>query len=78
MNLEIAILKELEAAHPRQLKRRVLDAELSLSAQGATKTAIDRAVRVLESKGQLRVFAGEDVTRVVITDDGLNRIADLG
>lgn len=74
--MELAILTELESAHPRLLKRTVLQAEVSLVTDGFTKTAFDRALVVLEQKGQIRIQAGEDVQRVSITAEGLNRLAD--
>jgi hypothetical protein len=74
--MELAILTELESAHPRLLKRTVLQAEVSLVTDGFTKTAFDRAMVVLEQKGQIRIQAGEDVQRVSITAEGLNRLAD--
>ena len=74
--MELAILTELESAHPRLLKRTVLQAEVSLVTDGFTKTAFDRAMVVLEQKDQIRIQAGEDVQRVSITAEGLNRLAD--
>ncbi len=74
--MELAILTELEAAHPRLLKRTTLQAGVALAADGFTKTAFDRALVLLEDKGQLRIQAGEDVQRIAITAEGLNRVAD--
>lgn len=76
MNLELEILKQLEAAHPRKLKKRVLYAELELELSDLTRTEFERKLKVLEGKGQVRIYVGEDVTRLVITTDGLDRLAD--
>jgi hypothetical protein len=73
--MELAILTELEGAHPRLLKRSVLEAELRLLTDDFTTTAFDRALSALDKKRQVRIYDGEDVTRVGITDDGLNRVA---
>jgi hypothetical protein len=75
MNLELAILTELESAHPRMLKRSVLEAELRLQTEDFTLTTFERALVALEKKGQIRLYPGEDITRVAITDEGLNRVA---
>lgn len=74
--MEIPILTELESAHPRLLKRTTLKAGVQLAVDGFTKTAFDRHLVVLEGKGQIRIHAGEDVERVSITADGLNRLAE--
>ncbi len=74
--MELTILTTLESAHPRLLKRTVLQAEISLVTDRFTKTAFDRTLVVLEEKGQIRIHAGEDVERVSITADGLNRLAE--
>ncbi len=74
--MELTILTTLESAHPRLLKRTVLQAEVSLVTDRFTKTAFDRHLVVLEQKGQIRIQAGEDVERVSITADGLNRLAE--
>lgn len=74
--MEIPILTALETAHPRMLKRTVLQADVTLAVDDFTKTAFDRHLVVLEQKGQIRIQAGEDVQRVAITADGLNRLAE--
>jgi hypothetical protein len=74
--MELAILTELESAHPRLLKRTTLQASVALAVDGFTRTAFDRAVALLDNKGQLRIQAGEDVQRIAITAEGLNRIAE--
>ncbi len=74
--MELTILASLETAHPRLLKRAVLQAEVSLVTDRFTKTAFDRHLVVLEQKGQIRIHGGEDVERVSITADGLNRLAE--
>jgi hypothetical protein len=74
--MEIPILTELESAHPRLLKRTTLEAGVRIATDGFTKTAFDRALVTLEDKGQIRIQAGEDVQRVSITAEGLNRLAD--
>lgn len=73
--MELAILNELESAHPRLLKRSTLEAGVRLAVDGFTATAFDRALAALDKKRQVRIYDGEDVTRVGITDDGLNRVA---
>lgn len=73
--MEIAILTELESAHPRLMKRAALEAFVRNVTDGFTRAAFDRALSVLERKEQIRIHAGEDVTRVVITDAGLERLA---
>lgn len=74
--MELAILTELESAHPRLLKRPTLQASVSLAVDGFTRTAFDRALVVLEGKGQIRIQAGEDVQRIAVTAEGLNRLAE--
>jgi len=74
VNLELVILRQLEAAHPRMVKESVLVAEVHMEAEGESKTSIERSIRVLEGKGQLRIYPGEDVTRIAITDEGLHRL----
>ncbi|MCW1884005.1 hypothetical protein OKA04_04645 [Luteolibacter flavescens] len=74
--MDLTILTELEAAHPRLLKRTTLQAGVSLAEDNFTKTAFDRAMVVLEQKGDIRIQAGEDVQRVAITAAGLNRLAE--
>lgn len=74
--MEVPILTELETAHPRLLKRTTLQAGVQLAVDGFTKTAFDRALVVLEGKNQIRIQAGEDVQRVSITAEGLNRLAE--
>ena len=74
--MERTILEDLEEAHPRMLKLTTLHASVSLKADDFTVAGFERAIRVLERKGQIRVFAGEDVKRVKITDEGLSRLAD--
>lgn len=76
MNLELTILTELESAYPRQLKMPVLTAGVQLASDGASATSIERSVQVLERKGQVRIYEGEDVTRVKITSEGLDRLVD--
>lgn len=74
--MELPILTELESAHPRLLKRTTLQASVALAVDGFTKTAFDRAVVLLEQKDQIRIQAGEDVQRIAITAEGLNRLAE--
>lgn len=73
--MELAILTALEEMHPMLLRRTVLQGDMSRMVDGFTKTAFDRALVVLENKGQIRIHAGEDVTRIAITDTGLERLA---
>jgi hypothetical protein len=74
--MELPILNELQSAHPRLLKRSTLQASVNLAVDDFTRTAFDRALVVLEQKGQIRIQAGEDVQRIAITADGLNRLAE--
>lgn len=74
--MELTILNELESAHPRLLKRTTLQASVQLAVDGFTKTAFDRHMVKLEEKSQIRIHAGEDVQRVSITAEGLNRLAE--
>lgn len=74
--MELEILTELESAHPRLLKRTTLAATVRLAVDGYTLTGFDRALVVLEGKRQIRIHAGEDVQRVSITAEGLNRLAE--
>lgn len=76
MNLELEILKVLEGSHPRMLKKKTLIADVQLSVDDFTHTAFERKLVILDEKGQIRIHKGEDVTRVVITDEGLNRLAE--
>lgn len=73
--MEIPILTALETANPRMLKRTVLQADVTLAVDSFSMTTFDRALVVLEQKGQIRLYPGEDVQRVKITDDGLDRLA---
>lgn len=76
MNHELEILKALAQAHPRKLKKSTLVAEVELAAEGVSKTTIERKLTALESKAQIRIYEGEDVTRLAITTDGLDRVAE--
>lgn len=73
--MELAILKSLETAYPAQLKRATVANDVERATDGFTLTEFGRALVVLERKGHIRVFPGEDVTRLKITDEGLNRLA---
>lgn len=74
--MDLIILEDLEEAHPRMLKQSTLQASVSMKVDDFTVAGFERALRVLERKKQIRVFAGEDVKRVKITDEGLSRLAD--
>lgn len=76
MNLELAILEKLEAAHPRLLKRSVVFGDVSFEVDRLTETDFSRALVQLERKGQVWIDQGEDVTRLKITPAGLARIAE--
>jgi Fe2+ or Zn2+ uptake regulation protein len=76
MNVELEILKALELAHPRALKRTVLISDVQLAGDGVSATTVERKLGVLETKGQVRLYEGEDVTRIKITTDGLDRLAE--
>ena len=76
MNHELEILKILANAHPRKLKQSVLTAEAQLNCDGVSATTIERKLKALEGKSQVRIYEGEDVTRIAITTDGLDRVAD--
>jgi hypothetical protein len=75
MNLELEILKILDSAHPRMLKRAVLEGEARLAVDELTATAFDGALSKLDGKRQVRIHDGEDVSRVAITDAGRERVA---
>lgn len=76
MNHELEILKVLASAHPRKLKKTVLTAEVQLACDGLSATTVERKLVALEHKGQIRIYEGEDVTRLAITTDGLDRVAE--
>lgn len=75
MNLELTILKELDAGHPRMMKRDALESFVALAVDDLTATAFDQALSSLDKKRQIRIHAGEDVTRIAITDTGRERVA---
>lgn len=77
MNLEIEILRALELAHPRQLQKTVVISDVQLATEGASRTTLEREIRALETKGQIRMYEGEDVTRLAITTEGLERLDNL-
>lgn len=77
MNLELIILNELDLAHPRSLKRAVLLGDVRMASESeVTEDGLGRALRSLERKRQIRIDAGEDVTRIGITADGRARVAE--
>lgn len=77
MNLELIILSELDLAHPRSLKRGVLLGDVRMASEAdVTEDGLGRALRGLEKKGQVRIDAGEDVTRIGITPSGRTRVAE--
>ena len=76
MNLELIILEILEGAAPRLLKRKVLFSQAALETDGLTESAFSQAITLLDRKKQIWIDAGEDVTRIKITPDGLARIAE--
>lgn len=75
MNVELTILQILDDAHPRQLKKTVLESEVRLTLDDVTASSFDAAFSQLDRKRQVRVYGGEDVTRVSITDTGRERVA---
>lgn len=75
--MELEILTSLEMSHPRLTKATQAETDVRKAVDGFTLTAFNRCLVVLERKRQIRVHAGEDVTRLEITDEGLSRLAQI-
>lgn len=76
MKLELHILRKLNEAHPRLIKRSVLFAEVGFEVDDLTESAFARSLALLDEKGQVWIDAGEDVTRIKITPEGMARVAE--
>lgn len=76
MNPERAILENLNLVHPRMLTESVLRSDMQLQLGAMSLTDLRKHLTALESKGQVVIVTGEDVTRVKITADGQARIAE--
>lgn len=75
MSHELTLLTILAAAHPRQVKRHVLEHEAAFACDEMTATDFDLALASLDRKRQIRIWSGEDLTRLSITDLGRERVA---
>lgn len=76
MNPQRAILEGLSLVHPRMLAESVLRSDMQLTLGSMSLADLRRHLAALESKGQVVVIAGEDVTRIKITATGLARLAE--
>lgn len=77
MNLELPTLRKLDLVHPNAMKRSALLGDVRMEVEETvSEDGFGRALRSLESKGQIRIDVGEDVVRIAITSKGRNRVAE--
>ena len=76
MNDERNILEDLNTVRPRMLAEAVLQADLRNKGCGLSLTDMRNHLDRLESKGQVVIVGGEDVTRIKITAAGIARLAE--
>ena len=76
MNIERAILEDLNLVHPRMLSVKTLRSDMQLSLGEMSLSDLNRHLAILEHKGQVVVINGEDVSRCKITAAGQARLAE--
>lgn len=81
MNLALAILQTLEAAHPYLMARQVLLSSLRIAGRDDTTAEIDRSLRDLEARKQISAIRNPDAPggwKYGVTDDGIVRLREAG
>jgi hypothetical protein len=76
MNLERTILETLRRSHPFLMAMPTVWSEVLLDQPRASYSGFKAALQSLEEKGQAIVLAGEDRTKIKITDAGLARLME--
>lgn len=79
MNLALAILQTLEAAHPYLMARQVLSSSLRIAGRDDTAAELDKELRDLEARKQISAVRNPDAPggwQYKITNDGIVRLRE--